>query len=139
MKNTGELMKHLKSGEDIGTYLSANEDQFITVSVSGYLTEVLKQKGLTRSEVIRRSGMDKVYAYQIFDGKRSPSRDKLLLLAFGMELDPDETQKLLKYCAMPTLYPKSRRDSILIYALERHMSVIDLNLLLDEKNEAILE
>ena len=40
--------------------------------------------------------MPRNYAYQLFNGTRKPSRDKVIQLAFGFGLSVDDTQELLK-------------------------------------------
>lgn len=65
--------------------------------------------------MIGRTGIDHTYAYQIFDGRHKPSRDKFLCLSFGMGLTVDEVQLLLKNANMQPLYPRVERD---VYILE---------------------
>ncbi len=137
MKKTDDLLKIIKSSHDIDGFLGGQE--FIEINISQYLNEVINKRCLAKTDVIKRSGIDRVYGYQIFNGTKTPSRDKLIQLAFGMQLDFDEVQKLLKYNGFAPLYAQNRRDSIIIFALKENLSVIDLNILLDEKDEKILE
>ena len=39
----------------------------------------------------------------------------------------DETQELLKRCGLAQLYPRVRRDAIIIYGLANGMSLMDIN------------
>ena len=43
--------------------------------------------------------------------------DKLIALCFGMMLDIDETDDLLKYAGYNPLYARNKRDSIIIFAI----------------------
>lgn len=79
-----------------------------------------------------------MYAYQILSGIRTPSRDKLIQLALGMNLELEEVQSVLKYSGNAPLYAHNRRDSIIIFAINKKTTVIDLNILLDSKGENIL-
>ncbi len=139
MKKTDELLKILTDSHDIDGVLHEHEEEFIQVSVSEYLTALIEQKKLVKSEIIKRSGIDRVYGYQIFNGTRVPSRDKLIQLAVGMQLNFEETQRLLAYNGFAQLYAKNRRDSIIIFAIKEKKTVIELNILLDKNKEKIFE
>ncbi len=139
MKKTDELLKILNDSHDIDGVLQDHEEEFIQMSVSEYLTALIEQKNLVKSEIIRRSGIDRVYGYQILSGTRTPSRDKLIQLAFGMQLGFRETQRLLAYNGFAQLYAKNRRDSIIIFAIKEKKSVIELNLLLDKNKEKVFD
>ena len=79
-----------------------------------------------------------IYGYQIFSGKRIPSRDKLISISFGMNLSLDETQALLKYAGFAPLYPKQKRDSLLIWGKNHQFSIYQINELLYAENEDTL-
>jgi len=115
------------------------KQEFININISEYLNMLIEEKELVKSEVIKSSCLDRVYAYQILNGTRTPSRDKLIQFAFGMKLTLDETQTLLKYNGMAPLYAKNRRDSIILFAINERATVIELNIMLDNKKEKILD
>ncbi|MDD6563931.1 MAG: hypothetical protein PUF08_02495 [Clostridiales bacterium] len=102
--------------------------------ISDYLNAVLCEKNLSKSEVIKKSNIQTNYAYQIFSGLKIPSRDKLIALCFGMGLTLGEAQTLLKYSGYAPLYPRIKRDSVIIDSLESGKSVILCNITLDELN-----
>lgn len=139
MKKTDELLKILNDSHDIDGVLQDHEEEFIQVNISEYLTALIEQKNLVKSDVIKRSGIDRVYGYQILNGTRTPSRDKLIQLSFGMQLGFSETQRLLAYNGFAQLYAKNRRDSIIIFAIKEKKSVIELNLLLDKNKEKVFD
>ena len=93
---------------------------------------------LTASELIREAHLQRNYGYQILDGKRNPSRDKVIALCLALHLNITDTQRALNISQNGQLYSKSRRDSILIFAIEKNLSVMDTNELLFEMNEPIL-
>lgn len=96
-------------------------------SLSEYLYLLLKEKGLRRSDIVVKTGLDKAYVYQIFDGKKRPSRDKLITIAFGMKLSEDETQRMLKLSGHRDLWAKDERDAVLLFAIQRGMSLEDVD------------
>ena len=132
-KSTEELLKTLKSSS-LDTYLSNNNDEMIDNPICEYLVAIMEEKGLKKADVIRKSNIQTNYAYQIFSGLKIPSRDKLIALCFGLELDLAETQTLLKYAGYAQLYPRIKHDSVIIDALEKHKDVISCNITLDEFN-----
>ena len=94
---------------------------------------------IKKADVIRKSQLDRIYAYQIFSGTRKPNRDKLLALGFGMELSIEEMQKMLKISEYPILYVKNKRDSIILFGLKKKASLSAVNVLLYEMHENIIE
>lgn len=135
---TDDLLKNLENAENIDDYISRNRKNFVDMSISEYLHELLEEKNLKQADVIKRSELQQNYACQIFNGTKNPSRDKLICIAVGMGLDMKETQRLLKICNRPVLYVKNERDSIIIYAINNEMSIIDTNELLAEKEMELL-
>lgn len=138
-KSTDELLKILKNAPDIHTYLEQEEENLTTLPLHQYLETLFSEKGISPSDCIRRCGLDRTYCYQIFSGTKQPSRDKVLALCFGLSLDFEETQLLLKKTGYPQLYPRNERDSMIIFALQRHTSITDLNELLFDGGYQILK
>lgn len=138
MKTTSDLLKVLNSKKSITEFLNENEDSLITESVSTLLENLLIKKGLKKSDVIKSANLDRTYAYQIFSGTKKPSRDKLLSVCFGIGLTFTETQELLNQSGYAPLYPKNKRDSIIIYSLNKKMTIIETDILLSENNELTL-
>lgn len=137
-KDTDELFAELKSTSDIENYLNRNQNEF-AVPLHEYLTNLLLEKNLSRSEIIRQSGLNREYAYHIFAGERkNPSRPKVLALGLAMGLSLDEVQYLLKYAKHSPLYPRNPWDSVIIFAVGQRMSVLETNILLHQAGETLL-
>lgn len=132
-KSTQELLDALSGSENLELFLEENQVHFDHRHLAEFLQQYLHEKGLKRSDVIRVSQLNEVYAYQIFNGMKNPVRDKVLCLLLAMKLTVEEAQTLLKVCGYAPLYSKNERDCILIYALEHHLTVIETQLLLDKK------
>ncbi|MBC8539206.1 XRE family transcriptional regulator [Christensenellaceae bacterium NSJ-63] len=135
---TDELMGKLLKANHIDEYIKENENIFLNGTVAKALQALLSYKSLTKADVIHKAEMNDIYAYQIFAGKRIPSRDKLLCICFGMELTLDETQQLLKFAGCAPLYPKNKRDAILIFSIVHGNTVVQANEALYEEGERIL-
>lgn len=139
-KSTSELLNVLKSKKDYTEFFNEEIGEMIFKSLDEYLTMLLKEKGLKKSEVIDKSNLDKNYAYQLFNGtKKNPSRDKILMLAFGMKLSVTETRKLLKIANLSDLYVRIPRDSVVLFCILNGKTLIDTNEMLDHYDLPILE
>lgn len=115
--STHEFERRLYETPDVKQFLEENRDGLITPRLCYYLAELCRQREVTPSEVVLRADMDKSYGYQLFNGTRKPSRDKLLQLAFGLGLSVEETQDLLKIAGKSLLYPKFMRDAAIMHCL----------------------
>ena len=104
-KKTDDLFKILENGENIGEYFSENIEEIYPDSIPEILAYFLKEKGLTKSQVLDNSLIEKHYGYQIFSGTKKPSRDKVIMLCFGMGLNLRETQSFLKKCTYRKFWP----------------------------------
>ena len=126
MKKTEELLKTIQSCKNYQDFISESRQELISVRKLGEaFQEILTQKKLKKSDVIRNSGIDRGYAYDILSDKKQPSRDKVLLLCLGASFSFEEVQTLLKQTRIA-------RDSAIIFAFRHHMSPIDTNELLYE-------
>lgn len=107
-------------------------------TLSQYLGELLESHNLKKSRVIAGSGLNTTFGYQIFSGTRNPSRNKVISLSFAMSLTVDQSQRLL-YCAgLNELYAKNRRDALLIWGLNRGVTLSQINSQLYSAQEALL-
>ncbi len=138
-KPTDDLMEELTRSENLDQYIKKNEAYFIDTSLAEALNQKLKEKGLAKSAVIKAAEINEIYGYQIFSGKRIPSREKLLCILIGMKLSLPEVQQLLKLAMYAPLYPKNIRDSIIISGLQHSKTVIEINELLYDHQEPTLD
>lgn len=113
---------NLVNAENIEDYLAENQELLLDLTLPEYLMLLLQQKKLKRADVWRDSGIEKAYVYQIFDGKKCPSRDKLIAIAFGLHLNSEETQRMLKLGGCSELYPRVARDAVILFAIQRGMA-----------------
>ena len=95
-----------------------------------YLEACLEKKDLKKSEVIEKTNLQKNYAYQICNGTKKGSKEKIIQLALAMHLDLHDTNNLLSLSNNGLLYAKVKKDAILIYALQHHYDLYQTNELL---------
>ena len=67
--------------------------------------------------------------------KTNPSRDKMIMLCFGLRLNAEGANRLLRMAAVGDLYPRNPRDTIIINALNFNLNVIEANNALEELGE----
>lgn len=99
---------------------------------------LIDEKRVTKATVARNGGMSEVYLYQVLSGRRNPSRDRLLCICFGMGITEEETQRLLKSAGYAPLYPRLRRDAIILHGIAHGTPLKELNDKLFMENEGTL-
>ena len=120
---TREFYDEISESKDLKSFIMNNEDKFIHVDLPEYLDLLLSAKDKTKKEMISSAGIEKSYLYQIFNGRRTPSRDKLLRIALALKLALDDTQRLLIVAEKPILYPSRKRDAAIMYSLIKGYSL----------------
>lgn len=131
-KDTTKILEELELFPDFRSFYDENRDYLVSQTLAQLLEQLLSEKGLKKSQVIKNAELSEVYGYQIFSGIRIPDRKKLLALAVGMGLNIEQTQKLLKSAGYPPLYAKLPMDSIVLFGLCKGMGVMEINELLYE-------
>jgi hypothetical protein len=126
-------INNITNASALDKWLKDNDCDLIHKTLKNHLDELIFQKELNIPDIIRDSELDKGYVYQIFSGKRTPSRDKLIAIAFGMHLSLDETQKLLKISGNKELYSRQKRDAILMFAFNKNLKIHEADELLSAR------
>ncbi|QOY60404.1 XRE family transcriptional regulator [Thermophilibacter immobilis] len=125
---TEELLNDLVSSSNLGDFLEEHDRDMTDRSLADYLQQLLAEKNLKQSRVVRMSGLAEHYGREIFSGKKChPDRDKVLSIALAMALDRRETNRLLTAAGVSELYSKNRRDAIIIFCLDRGCSLQKVN------------
>lgn len=137
-KTTDELLELLRSKKNFDEYLR-EEPEYIEADLAEYMEGLMEERGLKKADVIRDSQLDRTYAYQIFSGMRRPNRDKVVAIGIAMGLPVEEMQRLLRIAGHPPLYVKNRRDSVILFAVDKQVSLGELNELLYDLHENIVE
>ena len=117
---TEDLLRQLAAAPNPDACIATHASE--APSLPSYLHDLLESRNMKRAEAIRIAGLNPTFGYQIFKGTRKPSRDKVLQLAFALQCTLKETQHLLIYADVGALYPKMRRDAIIIYGITHQLS-----------------
>ena len=124
-KNTDNMQKELMGSSNLSSFLSDNQEHFRTESVPEILNRLFEKRELSKAALAKQSGMSEIYLHQIFAGRRNPTRSRLICLCYGLNATLGETQELLKLCGLAQLYPKIKRDSIIMYGIAHGVSLIE--------------
>lgn len=133
-KSTTQLLNVLLESDKLDTYLEEAETS-VSLDVAAYIAQLMRKKNLKRAPVIKAAGLNGTYGYQIISGEKRASRDKLLQLAFGLQCTVDEAQHLLIHASQGALYPKNRRDGIIMYCLKNGYTLFETDDLLYQYGE----
>ena len=136
-KDTDELVEELKISPDARTFQKQNSNEF-KMPLHEYLNKLLQEKNLSKRELVEKINSEDKHIYHIFSGLRKPSRKKLLTIARAMELNLDETNYLLRYGGFAILYVRDVWDSVIMHAIEKNLTVIEINFILDELGQPLL-
>lgn len=137
-KSTNDLNQELMAQPNLDKYITENETHFTDVDISAFLLELYERCRLSKAELARQAGMSEVYLHQIFSGRRKPSRDRLPCLCAGLEAGLEDIQRLLKQAGYAPLYPKLKRDAIIIHGILSHTPLNEMNDKLFSENERTL-
>jgi len=127
---TVELMSVLNNIDKescLDEYISIAVNKFNDLGLPNFFKDVCINNNISKSNLIKDADIDRTYGYQILNGTKKPSRDKILQLCISANLSFDECNKALKLGNVGELYPKNARDSIIIFCINKGFDVIKVN------------
>ena len=89
---------------------------------SEYIDNLLKERGIKRSELIVRLNLDRVYGHQMLSGMRTPTKHNIILIGLFLGVTLDQMQTMLRICGRESLYIRNIEDAKVMYALEHNYS-----------------
>ena len=140
MKTTNDLMNILNeidSDKSLDEYLEKIE-KYKDLNYLDYYLTVIKDHSVSKNDVVKDSGLNRTYCCQMLNGTRKPGRDNAIALCIAGKLNIAETVRYLELLELATLYPKDMRDSIIIYSINRGLTITETNELLYSKKEKTL-
>ena len=122
-KNTNDLLDQLADNNcSIDDYLEENREDMIILAAKDFW----------------EAAINYCYFYDIVNGRKIASRDKVIRLILSMRLTTDDCQEALRISGRSALYPKVQRDALLIYGIENRYTVDETNQLLSAHGEDTL-
>ena len=129
------ILSNIDSTKEMEQYMEIPKVADGFRSFPEYFQSLDKVKEMDRGELIRNSGLERSYFYQVMKGTRSPGRDKVLRLCLAAGLNLRQTTRALELSGNAALYARNRRDIILTVAVNQMADVDDTNLLLFKYGE----
>lgn len=89
--------------------------------LSDLIEELVKKADISRAELIRRLDVDINYGYQLLNGTRIPTRERLIRIGLLLGADVDQLQHLLRAASKEMLYVRDITDAKVFYAIKHEM------------------
>lgn len=135
---TEELLKTIFKLDDIKKALDFQEEKYIFPEFNDYISKLSDKKNESHEKIISRANLERSFGHKLFAGSRKPSRDTVIQLAFGFEADVELAQEMIKVAGKSPLYPRIKRDVVIIYCLYNHVSLEKTQMYLSELELPIL-
>ena len=139
-KSTEDLLEELQNENcKIDEYLKGNGESFFYDKIKDFWETAIEKSGYSKSNIINKSDFSYCYFYDVINGRKIPGRDKIIRLILTMHLSVDECQEALRISGRSALYPRIRRDAIILFAISNGYSIYQLSELLADAGEEPLK
>ena len=135
-KKTKTNVLNEKLNQDISftEFFEENAKDFLDIPLCQYLNALIEEKGYTKAQVIRGSGINRRYFFDILSCKRKPSKNYVLRILIALQIPLKNVQWLLGATGYAQLYARDKHDSVIIYCINHQNSVNDCNAMLEKIN-----
>ena len=110
-----------------------------SLGFSSYIKSYVEHNSISLASLQKRSYIERSYFYQIVRGSKHPGRDKVISIALAAGMTLPDTQIALQKAGGWSLCCIDPRDSVLIYAVNKSLSIAETNSLLEHYGEGRLE
>ena len=131
---TSQLLTKIRQSSSFRGALEVYE-QADKITFSEYLYGLMEQRGLSAVDMIERTSINRSYFYAVLAGQKIPLKNMILRISLTLRCTLTETNRLLRLAGLSALYPRVRRDAVLIYAVENKATMQEANLLLEQAEE----
>lgn len=139
-KSTEDLLEELQNENcKIDEYLNGNGESFVYDKIKDFWETAIEKSGYSKSNIINKSDFSYCYFYDVINGRKIPGRDKIIRLILTMHLSVDECQEALRISGRSALYPRIKRDAIILFAISNGYSIYQLSELLADAGEEPLK
>ena len=132
-KPTDDNYRKLQSAD---TYDSADLDNMIDREFSITLDKMMRDKGVTTTDLVKSTSLSKAYINRLRDPSRKndkPKREVVIDIALGINAALDEANLLLKRARYQELYTRDKVESVIIWGMLKKLSGAEIRELLAEK------
>ena len=97
--DTNELMQllaHTTTTSELKVFDEKLSQDIRQISFSDYINEQIFLQNISPADLIAQAGIQRNYGYQILNGTKNPSKEKIISLCLALHLDVAQTQRALK-------------------------------------------
>ncbi len=127
-------LKKISTFDEEEKYIRKYVQSYKKETFARYLQRYMQQNSITVAAIMKNSGINRNYGYNIINGTRkNPGRDKVIALCMGAGMDFDRIQRALNIAGFCALDPRDERDvRIAAAALRGTKDMLRLNIYLEE-------
>lgn len=123
-KITEEFTNHINSGVEAKSL----EAKFLTkTDAINHLTHRINAKGITKKYIVNKITPGDSNGYKYLNGNRKMKRDLLLKICIACSFTPEETNSTLKQFEFIELYPRVKRDYIVLRGITENKNIDEIN------------
>ena len=131
-KDTEKILNQLDGDKTFTDIFTENKEAFSYKTVGEYILEEIENRNTTKAKIIKQSGINKRFFFDIMSGKKRPSRRYIIRVFLALGLDLKDVQWYLKACDYPQLYAREKRDAVIIYCINHSLPVPECNTMLNK-------
>lgn len=87
----------------------------------------IKDAGYSLNQFADECYLHHSHLYDFLNGKKQLGRDRLLIVFLNLNYDYSEICQMLRRFHQPQLYPRDKRDYLIMICIQKHLSVDELN------------
>lgn len=140
MKNTEELVYELeqaKTTQEFQEFLKTNDVEMHRDSFGDYVIKLCAKYELTPSFIQTQIAISKSQFYSLINGTRNPSKESVIKIVFGLKVNVNEANELLRAAGLHALDPRNREDAIIMFGIEKKKDASKIEELLQEYHSKI--
>ncbi len=122
-RNTNKIINEIKNKKSH----NIDRNKFLNNDFHTFINEKIKEKKLKKIDLLKRANLDEKNGYKYLNGTKKVKRDVALKMLIILENDFDQIQSILKKYQYPVLYPKYKRDYIIISSIFKKYDVNKTN------------
>lgn len=131
MLSTVMIEQLLSESHNLDEFFEKYSDFLTTQPFYEYALSHISKKNIKLGEVIEKSCLSRSMVYKMLSGERQATRDTIIQLAFGIGLNVEETNRMLKLASHAPLAVRNKREAIIIFSLNHHYNLVDADALIE--------
>jgi DNA-binding phage protein len=129
---TNKILNDLNNGKSLSDIFEENKSAYSSMLIGDYIDVEIKKRKMTKAKVIKDSGVNKRFFYDIIKNKKTPSRRYIIRIFLALKIDLKDVQWYLKATNYPQLYARDKRDCVIIYCITNKLPVPECNEMLNK-------